>query len=318
MLSTNNIVFGPVPSRRLGRSLGVNNIKPKVCTYSCIYCQIGKTLKMDIHRRFYYRPEEVIDAVRRRLEKLERMGEGVDYVTFVPDGEPTLDLNLGREIVGIKELGVRVAVISNSSLLWLEDVRNDLMNSDYVSLKVDALTSRTWLRINRPHKSLSLRNILESILRFSKEYGGVLTTETMLVKGVNDSLSEAEKVAEYLIEVNPQVAYISVPTRPPTEAWVRSTDQGVVNEVRKVFEAKGLRAELLITFEGTSFTTAGNVKEDILSIAAVHPLREDALNELLRKAGAGWEVVDELIKEGKLVVMSYEGKKYYLRNLGVR
>ena len=273
---------------------------------------------MDIHRRFYYRPEEIINAVSGRLKKLERIGEGVDYVTFVPDGEPTLDLNLGKEIAGIKELGVRVAVISNSSLLWLEDVRNDLMKADYVSLKVDAVTPGTWLRINRPHKSLSLLDILESILRFSKEYSGVLTTETMLVKGVNDSLSEAEKVAGYLTEVNPHIAYISVPTRPPTEAWVRPADQGIVNEVRKVFEAKGLRAELLVTFEGTNFTTTGNVREDILSIAAVHPLREDALNELLRKAGVGWKVVDELIKDGKLVVMSYQGKKYYLRNLGVR
>ncbi len=318
-LSINSgIVFGPVPSRRLGRSLGVNNIKPKVCTYSCVYCQIGRTLRMSVQRKLFYKPGVIIEAVSERLKAIGDSGEKVDYVTFVPDGEPTLDLNLGKEIEGIKYFGVQVAVISNSSLIWLEDVRNDLLKADYVSLKVDAVTPEVWLRINRPHKSLSLPKILEGITLFSEEFDGVLTTETMLVDGINDSLNEAQKIAEFLARIKPQTAYIAAPTRPPTESWVRSASPKTINEFHTVFKDRGINAELLVSFEGTDFSTTGNIRKDVLSIASVHPLREDALKELIRKANADWSVIDELIKKGDLVVMNYQGKKYYLRNLGVR
>lgn len=126
-------VFGPVPSRRLGRSLGVNNIPFKHCSYSCIYCQLGWTDKLTIERRKFFDRQLIFEEVRRRLEET---GE-VDYITFVPDGEPTLDVNLGSEIELLKGLG-RVAVITNSSLLFREDVRADLLKADLVSLKIDA------------------------------------------------------------------------------------------------------------------------------------------------------------------------------------
>jgi len=99
-------VFGPVPSRRLGRSLGINNIPPKICSYSCVYCQLGRTLRMEIERRAFYEPEELIRAVRERVEELREGGERIDYLTFVPDGEPTLDSNLGEEIAALKDLGI--------------------------------------------------------------------------------------------------------------------------------------------------------------------------------------------------------------------
>ncbi|RKZ00434.1 MAG: radical SAM protein, partial [Candidatus Hydrothermota bacterium] len=116
------IAFGPVPSRRLGRSLGVNNIPVKICTYSCVYCQIGRTLKIQVDREEFYSPDEVFGEVKEKVEDIRKKGEALDYITFVPDGEPTLDLNLGKEILLVKSLGFKVAVITNSSLIDREDV----------------------------------------------------------------------------------------------------------------------------------------------------------------------------------------------------
>jgi len=136
------IVFGPVPSRRLGQSLGINNIPPKICTYSCVYCQLGRTAKMQVKRKEFYRPEKLANDVEARIEILRGKEEPVDYLTFVPDGEPTLDVNMDREIELLKHVGVKVAVITNASLIWDADVRETLSKADWVSLKVDAVSEK--------------------------------------------------------------------------------------------------------------------------------------------------------------------------------
>ncbi|MEJ2097833.1 MAG: radical SAM protein, partial [Deltaproteobacteria bacterium] len=117
------IAFGPVPSRRLGRSLGINNIPPKVCSYSCVYCQVGKTRRMKVDRSPFYDPQEIYRDVKKKIAKAQKKGESVDYLTFVPDGEPTLDVNLGNEIELLKSLGPKIGVITNGSLAWRKDVR---------------------------------------------------------------------------------------------------------------------------------------------------------------------------------------------------
>jgi len=124
------IAFGPVPSRRLGQSLGINNIPPKVCTYSCVYCQIGRTNKMQVGRLEYYDKNRILKDVRTMVEQARESGQKIDYLTFVPDGEPTLDINLGQEIEMLGQFGIKTAVIMNSSLLWREDVTKELLNAD--------------------------------------------------------------------------------------------------------------------------------------------------------------------------------------------
>ncbi|RLF97572.1 MAG: radical SAM protein, partial [Candidatus Wolframiiraptor sp.] len=161
-------VFGPVPSRRLGKSLGINNIPAKVCSYSCIYCQLGRTIELSVRRRSFYDPEELVKEVR---EKLETYRGKLDYITFVPDGEPTLDENLGVEVKLLREItDIPIAILTNASLIFLEKVGEDLMDLDLVSLKVDAISKKTWVKINRPHPSLSLDEILKGIQSFSKEF----------------------------------------------------------------------------------------------------------------------------------------------------
>jgi len=116
------IAFGPIPSRRLGRSLGINNIPPKTCTYSCVYCQLGETSNMTVKRCCFYKPEDVLRSVEVKVHEAASRNEGINYLTFVPDGEPTLDINIGREIMLLKQIGIPVAVITNASLLWLDGV----------------------------------------------------------------------------------------------------------------------------------------------------------------------------------------------------
>ena len=311
------LAFGPVPSRRLGRSLGVNNIPDKVCSYACVYCQIGRTLKMEIERRPFYEPEFLFEEVSRKVEEAKARGEGIDYITFVPDGEPTLDVNLGREVELLRELGIPLAILTNSSLIWRDEVREDLLAFDYVSLKLDAVSESLWKRIDRPHKSLSLEKILDGMLAFGDDFDGTLVTETMLINV--DYGNELERIADFLGELKPDRAYIAIPTRPPAEKWVEPADEETINHAYQLFsERLGERVEYLIGYEGNAFASTGNVVEDILSITAVHPMREDALRELLRKNNADWSVVERLLREGKLIRLNYRGKTFYMRALKSR
>ena len=180
---TSCCLFGPVPSRRLGRSLGINNIPAKHCSYACVYCQVGRTTHPLSTRRAFYAPQQVVQAVSDRLTQLRQQGERVDYLTFVPDGEPTLDVHLGEAIELLRPLGVPVAVMTNGSLLGQEEVRRELALADWVSVKVDSVDEAVWRRIDRPHPSLRLDEILQGIRVFAKSFAGVLDTETMLVRG---------------------------------------------------------------------------------------------------------------------------------------
>ena len=314
------LAFGPVPSRRLGKSLGINNIPAKNCTYSCIYCQLGRTLNMKVERKAFYKPEEILKEVERKVKEATSRNERIDYLTFVPDGEPTLDINLGEEINLLKQIGIPVAVITNASLLWREDVEKDLMDADLVSLKVDAVSEELWRRINRPHKSLSLSKILGGVSNFTREFNHKIITETMLVEGV-EYAGEFEKIAEFLKDLRSlDKAYIAIPTRPPAEEWVKPATEETLNRAFQTFTEKlGVdRVEYLIGYEGNAFAFTGNVEEDLLSITAVHPMRKEAVTEFLKKANADWKRVEKLLSENKLVELEYEGNKYYMRRLPSR
>ncbi len=314
-----SIAFGPVPSRRLGKSLGVNNIPDKICTYACVYCQIGRTLKMEIERREFYEPRKILEEVEKKIREAENRDEKMDYITFVPDGEPTLDINLGREIEMLKDLGYPVAILTNASLLWMEDLREELHSLDFISLKLDAVTEELWRRIDRPHKSLKLPEILEGMLELRKNFRGKVVTETMLLDGITYG-NELENMGKFLKKLNPDKSYIAVPTRPPWEKWVRPASENLILEAHAIFsEYIGEeRVELLVGYEGNAFAFTGNLREDILSITAVHPMRREAVDSLLKKAGESWDTVENMIREGELMEIEYGGVKFYMRRLKSR
>ena len=309
------IAFGPVPSRRIGRSIGINNIPSKVCSYSCIYCQVGRTDQMRVERCPFYDPTDIVKRVKKQVDNAQKKGESIDYLTFVPDGEPTLDVNLGREIDLLKSLGIKIGVITNGSLINREDVRNDLMKADWVSVKMDAGSKKLWRRIDRPHKSLSLDAILEGMLDFSKNFSGELVTETMLVQGSYHSLVDISKTAGFISTLNPDKAYLSIPTRPPAENWVKAPKPTALIEAFQIFDENIDHVEYLVGYEGNAFAFTGDAEKDLLSITSVHPMRESAVRGLLSRANEDWTLVEKLLLENKLVETTYNNQQFYMRNL---
>ncbi len=254
-------------------------------------------------------------AVQDKVAKAKQAGEATDYLTFVPDGEPALDANLGRGIELLRRFGLPVAVITNVSLLWQQDVWADLMAADWVSLKVDAVQEETWRRINRLHRSLELVAILEGVLGFAGAYEGLLVRQTMLAAGINDGDENLRTIASFLARLRPAVAYLSIPTRPPAEAWVRAPNEAALNQAYQILRKGVERAEYLIGYEGDAFASTGDVEEDLLAITAVLPMREDGLSAFLARAGADHAVVHRLVAEGQLLETDYRGSKFYLRKL---
>jgi wyosine [tRNA(Phe)-imidazoG37] synthetase (radical SAM superfamily) len=313
-----SLVFGPVPSRRLGRSLGVNTIPHKVCSYSCAYCQVGRTTRYSVDREAFVDPDEVFEAARARLRELHRRRERVDYLAVVPDGEPTLDRGLGRCIHLLKTLGTPVAVITNASLLQRADVRADLAAADWVSVKVDAVREGAWRRLNRPHRRLVLVDILDGMRRFRAAFTGRLVTETMLVNGANDGAEELDGLAAFLARLAPAMAYLAVPTRPPADARLRPASATSLTRAHELVRACGQSVELLTGSEGEAFSTSGDPVADLLAITAVHPMRRAAVEALLARTNAGWQVVRDLVANGQLTETPFDGDVFFLRDFTLR
>lgn len=309
------MIFGPIPSRRLGRSLGINNIPPKVCSYSCIYCQVGATNAMSITRKEYYSTDQIFDEAAERITQLQKAGEQIDYLTFVPDGEPTLDINLGKTIDRLKSFGIKIAVITNSSLMKDEEVRNDLMKADWVSVKIDSGYDDIWRKIDRPHGLLDLHEILHGIERFAFSFKGMLVTETMLVKGINDNLESLSKTAQIIKEINPHKSYILVPTRPPAESLVKPPTEENLNTAYQIYSSLINNVELIVHSEGTNFSYSSDAEKELISILAVHPMRKDAVEKFLSKANSNWKMIDSMIDCNLIRSVEYNNNSYYIKNI---
>ncbi|RPH31294.1 MAG: radical SAM protein [Bacteroidales bacterium] len=307
------ICYGPVTSRRLGNSLGINNIvAPKVCSYGCIYCQLGKTLRISNVRQTFFKPEEIFETVKHHIEQLK--GENkIDYLTFVANGEPTLDENLGKSIICLKELGIPIAVITNASMLFLESARNDLILADWVSVKLDAPDKQTWQTINHPFTGLTFGQHLDNLKTFRIKYKGILCTETMLLEGINDSTDCINRTAKIVKDLNPNKAYISIPIRPPADSRAKTPSSEKIAEAWQIFADHQIKTELLNGFEGTKTGYTGNAIDDILNITSVHPLREDSVKELLEKDNADFSVIESLISKQQIKETHYNSHKYYVR-----
>jgi wyosine [tRNA(Phe)-imidazoG37] synthetase (radical SAM superfamily) len=311
----NMFVFGPIRSRRLGRSLGVNNIPYKTCTYNCIYCQLGRTTNLTIARRCFYNWRDVVKEV---VDFLNRFRDEVDYVTIVPDGEPTLDICIGKIVEGIKkEVDVKIAVLTNASLLWIEDVRSDLMEVDYISIKVDVVDKKLWKAINRPYPVLRFEDVLNGILEFSKKFKKVLVSETMLVHGMNTGVECYEEIAQYLKDLNLGKVFISIPIRPPAESYIKPPREEELVESYEVFSRiiSREKVELLNIPEPPPDNVYGDPETWLLNTTSIHPLRYDYALKVLEKICSNpEEVVENLVKKELINKVQYLGVTYLLRN----
>lgn len=311
------ISFGPVTSRRLGKSLGINTIlSGKTCSYSCVYCQVGLTKKYCAVSMEFYKPEVIYKEVAAHLNKLTP-DNTPDYLTFVANGEPTLDVHLGETIELLKTFKIPIAVITNASLIHDANVRANLKLADWVSVKVDAGNKEIWKTVNRPHHSLDFEKYKEGLLLFSQEYNGKLVSETMLVKNANDTLENMQQIAQIVSKLNVSVAYILVPTRPPAVKTVTVPDGAAINQAYQVFNENGLNTEMVLGFEGNGAGFTGNAFEDIVNICTVHPIRSDTMLELLKKDKADSGVFQTLLDGQYIEAVKYGGKVFYFRKFHV-
>ncbi len=302
------IVFGPVPSRRLGISLGVNNVFSKYCSYSCVYCQVGRTDHLTITRRQFYEPRLVVEKATQAY-KLHRP----DVITFVPNGEPTLDKNLGREAKEIKNnTKAKLAILSNSSLMFRDDVREDLKKFDIVSLKIDTVIEETWKKLNRPHPELRLDKILEGMIQFSKEYNGNLIMETMLVSGLNDNENEYLEIANFLRQMKFSKIYIMIPIRPPAERWVKKPAEENVLAAYSIYSniLGKEKVELLISHESSDFRFEEDLVKDIAKTVFVHPIRLSYVRKLAEEKGIDVNELLVKLEKAGVVMIEYEGEEF--------
>lgn len=306
-----NVVFGPVPSRRLGHSLGINNIKPKTCTYDCIYCQVGPTTYRSTCRETCLDPYELFCLVKRKIGLLAEQGIRIAYISFVPSGEPTLDLGLSKEIMLLRELGYKIAVFTNSSLLWNDNVKEDLLFADYVSVKLDTVNETTWNTINRPHGRLKFQTILDGIDDFAELYRGVLTTETMLVKNVNDTLDEVGPLGKYLSGLKKGNSYFAIPVRPPAECYAVAPNPHTLFEISSFVRNTIADSEMLCYPEGDDFEGTGSIEEELLGILSVHPMNEEAMESFIRRKGGTADTLRSMLGKSIIREVNFAGKTFY-------
>jgi wyosine [tRNA(Phe)-imidazoG37] synthetase (radical SAM superfamily) len=236
-------VFGPVPSRRLGFSLGVDIIPRKYCNFDCIYCQIGKTTRTNVTRKKFFEVEEVVKEIVDTIQFAEK----VDFVTFSGSGEPTLNENLGAMIKEVKKsVNTPIAVITNSSSLGIEEVRNDLFNADVVLPSLDAASDEVFKSINRPQANLELTSIIEGIKSLKKDYKGRIWLEIMLIKGVNDTPDELQKLRFILNDLKVDKIHLNTVTRPPSEKNAGPLNRKELEKIKIFF---GDNCEIVSSFE---------------------------------------------------------------------
>lgn len=277
-------VFGPVPSRRLGQSLGIDTIPLKTCNWNCVYCQLGRTTPLVNERKPYYPRADILAEVQTALAA-HRPGE-IDWVTFVGSGEPTLHSDIGwllREVRGLTALPI--AVITNGSLLYLPELRTELAVADVVMPSLDAGTAVLYRQLNRPHPEATFERLVEGMATFRQMYSGKLWVEVMLVQGLNDTPQALIDLAAVLRHIQPDRVHINLPTRPPCETWVRPSDEEGLMRARAIL---GEIAEVVHPAEG-SFDLSGfsSVVEAIISIITRHPMRQDELERSLTRWAPG-------------------------------
>ena len=303
-------VFGPVPSRRLGQSLGIDTIPLKTCNWNCVYCQLGRTKPVTNERKAYYPPEEIVTEVREALQA-HRPGE-IDWVTFVGSGEPLLHASIGYLIRQVKNLtDLPVAVITNGSLLYLPEVRRELIAADAVLPTLDAGTEALYRRINRPHPAITFARLVEGLIAFREEYPGKLWVEVMLVRGLNDEHQALLDIAGVLQKIRPDAVHINLPTRPPAETWVQPpTDESLMEALAIL----GNVAEVVHPAEG-SFDLSGYDEpvDAILAIITRHPMRQEELERTLSRWSTGkvQQVLADLEASRRAQVVERYGARFW-------
>lgn len=304
------IVFGPVRSRRLGLVLGINNIKKNVCSYDCIYCSGGQKSCCSICTNNCLSPYELYVSVKNKIDEIKKSGKQIDYILFAGSGDPALDSSLSKEIQLLREFDYKIAVFTNSALLWNENIQENLMFADYVSLKIDTVNEDTWVKINRPHERLKYDLILNGIKQFSKKFRGTLTTETMLIKNINDNEDELKQLGNFLNTIKRNASYFMTPIYPPAENYAVSPDTETLLKLSELIKEKVSNSVMLCCPETEEFFATEDFENELLGLLEMHPVNETAV-KTFALANTKINKLNELIELKLIKQLEHNEKKYY-------
>ncbi|MFX1407609.1 MAG: radical SAM protein [Promethearchaeota archaeon] len=265
-------VYGPVPSRRLGRSLGIDPIPSKTCNYQCIYCQLGKTTHFTNKRENFFPIKAIISEIKEAVKKNKGL---FDYITFVGSGEPTLYKDLKILIDEVKELSKKpICVITNGSLLYDEEVRQALMFADVILPSLDAGNEKLFIKINRPHPSLKFDEMIQGMIDFRNNYAGKFWIEVMLIKDVNDHKEELIEIKQIIDVIKPDRIDFNIPIRPPTEKWVKMPDKSIISLLNEIF---GEYNNIFFPEIGKFKFYSKNFEKELIKIIERHPMRKEQI-----------------------------------------
>jgi wyosine [tRNA(Phe)-imidazoG37] synthetase (radical SAM superfamily) len=301
-------LYGPVPSRRLGRSLGIDLVPHKICTYDCIYCQIGNTTGKTLVRKEYVPVREILEEVGCFLEE---ENSSIDHLSLAGSGEPTLHSKIRSIIEGLKKITlILVAVITNGFLLWEPEVREDLLQADIVLPSLDAVSQEVFVRINRPRAGYSIEKVIEGMVEFRKVYKGQIWLEILFCKGVNDGKEELMRMKKVTDRIQPDRIHLNTIIRPPSEKWAAPLNQKEMEEIQVFF---GERASIISEFDRhPPSLLEKDIKEEIIKILRRRPL---SLSDLSKGMGIPQNELDKYIKplvqERKIQTRIFDDSIYY-------
>ena len=299
-------LYGPVPSRRMGLSLGISPIQKGYCNYSCIYCQLGRTKHMTNKRQSFFEVDHIINQFKRWLQTNKK----VDVITIVGEGEPTLYKELGVLIKELKILTeIPIAVITNGALLSEEYVREDLMEADIVLPSFDASNEDEFKRINRPYGKIKYSEVFDGLIEFSKEFKGQLWIEIMFVKDYNDTEEKLLELKSNLRKVDYERIFINTPVRPPAESYVKEPSDEFVKKAAKLLGGTSINQLISDGF-------SSDIQDDyeaIKSIIKRHPMNQYEIKSFLKSRNCGdiEKIFRDIEKDKDISVVEYKGYKTY-------
>lgn len=304
------MIFGPVRSRRLGLIIGINNISSKACSYNCVYCPNKNKSCCSICTGNCLSPYELFVAVKKKLSEIELSQNKINYIVFAGSGDPTMDTELPKEIMLMREFGYKIAVFTNASMLWNENIQQNLMFADYVSLKIDSVYEDTWEKINRPHERLSLEHILNGIRQFSKIFRGTLVTETNLIKNINDNEIEINGISDFVNSIKIDTAYFTTPIYPPAETYAGSPDKETILYLSDIIRKRIINSVLLCCPEKHEFYSTGDFENELIGLLEIHPVNKEAVTTFARENGK-IDNLQGLILNKIIDEIVFGEKKYY-------
>jgi wyosine [tRNA(Phe)-imidazoG37] synthetase (radical SAM superfamily) len=297
-------IFGPVPSRRLGRSLGIDLVPHKTCTYDCLYCQVGRTTEKTIKRQRWVSIDEIIAELKTKLSTKP------DYITLSGSGEPTLFEGCDKLIARIKRVvDTPVAVITNGSLLFMPEVRKELLSADLVIPSLDAGDEDTFKKINRPSPEITFDKMLQGLIDFRKEYTGKYWLEVFLVAGLNDSDEQIEKIAACIKKIGPDKVQLNTVTRPPAETVEAVSQQRLGEIAKKIYK----NTEVIADFRKSDKPSTREVKgDDIIEMLKRRPCTAEDMAAGLKVSKIELlKNVEHLIRDGKVEFVRQDDRIYY-------